>query len=108
MHERTIAEGDTAARGAGPRSSPGTPGLGPALLAAAAAAPERFGLGLYGDSSISIGFVFLLASATEYGTEGVLVVGPLMALAGHSFRSLPLSRLVYNAAVTTLGGLAAS
>jgi putative nucleotidyltransferase with HDIG domain len=82
--------------------------LGLGLLVAIAAASERFGISLYGDSSISIAFVFLLAAAMQYGAEGVLVVAPLMALAGHSFGSLPLNKLVYNVSVTTLGGLAAA
>jgi hypothetical protein len=82
--------------------------VGLSLLAAGALLAERYGLDLYGDSRISLGFVFLLAAAVDQGYAGVLVVAPLMGLAGHNFGRQPLYKLVFNAAVTTIGGIAAA
>lgn len=81
--------------------------LGLALLVVCAVAAERFQLQLYGESSVSVSFIFLLAAAIQEGASGVVIVAPLMALAGHDF-ALPPSRLIFNASVTILGGLAAA
>ncbi len=81
---------------------------GLSLVAAGALLAERYGLDLYGDSRVSLSFVFMLAAAIGHGYAGALVVAPLMALAGHDFRQQPLYKLVFNAAMITLGGIAAA
>jgi len=81
--------------------------VGLALLAMGVVVAERFQIGLYGESSVSVSFMFLLAGAMQDGAAAVVLLAPLMAVAGHR-PDLPLNRLLFNGSVTMLGGLAAA
>lgn len=82
--------------------------MGIAVFAVLGVISERYDIDLYGESKLSLSFVFMLATVMAFGAPGVIVVAPLVALAGHLWRGRPAYKLLFNAAVFLLGGLVAA
>jgi HD domain len=77
-------------------------------FAAFAAGAERLDINLYGDGRVSISALFMLTAAVTLGPGSLLVICPLVGVAGHLGRGRPLYKLAFNIAVFLLSGLASA
>lgn len=77
-----------------------------ALLLGLAAVAERFDVGLYGDSHISVSVLFGLTTAVTFGAPAVMITEPVVALAAHLGRSRGFIKLLFNASAFVATGLA--
>ncbi|TAK33916.1 MAG: HD-GYP domain-containing protein [Chloroflexota bacterium] len=78
------------------------------LFAILAIAAEHYGVSLYGDSRVSISFVFSMASVILFHSSGALVVGSLLALSVGIARRHALHKIVFNLGSIVLAALAGS
>jgi len=79
-----------------------------AVFAALGMLAERFDVDLYGDSRVSVSALFMIAAAVALGPGAAVVICPAIAVAGHAGRARPPYKLIFNAAVFTLAGLASA
>lgn len=83
----------------------GDVGLVVGLILAGATA-ERFKVGLFGDSHVSLGAVACMVAAVVGGPRDVVLVAPPVALACNLKEGLPLYKTLFNIAVYVLAALA--
>jgi putative nucleotidyltransferase with HDIG domain len=78
------------------------------MLAAMAAVAERFDVGLYGDSRVSLAFVPIFAAVIIAGIPGLALVVPLAILASAVGVQRPLYKTVFNFGALMLAGTASA
>ncbi len=76
------------------------------VLGILAALFERFGVHVYGNTTVSVGMVATFAIALLYGPAGAAVVPPLVALAAEVFGPSQWYRRVFDMGTYTLAGVA--
>jgi hypothetical protein len=74
-------------------------------LIVAGAASERFKVGLFGDSHVSLAAVACMVAALVGGPRDVAIVAPLLAIAANLGGPLPLYKTLFNIAVYVLSSL---
>lgn len=76
------------------------------LLGILATLFERFGIHVYGSTTISVGMVATFAIAVLYGPAGAAVVPPFVALAAEMFGPSPWHRRMFDMGTYTLASVA--
>lgn len=76
------------------------------LLGILATVFERFGIPVYGSTTISVGVVATFAIAVLYGPAGAAVVPPFVALAAELFGPSPWYRRIFDMGTYTLASVA--
>ena len=99
-----LALGSSIAVGFEPR---GQPWAAIILMAVLGIVAERLDMNLYGDSRVSVSALFMLTTAVALGPTAVVIVNVAVAAAGHLGHGRPPHKLIFNASVFVLAGLAA-